>query len=93
MGASPLLVTGLGQSRDREAPDTLNASAQFAHVRFFACRGRLRNLLADCCTPGLYYVTTRQEIFKCSLQVTVVGALPHVTRAPTEAFFHPDQFF
>jgi len=43
---------GPGQSRDREAPDTLSASALFALVRPFACRGRLRNLLADCCTPG-----------------------------------------
>jgi len=28
-GDSPLLVTGLGQSRDRDALDTLSASAQF----------------------------------------------------------------
>jgi len=34
-----------GQSRDREAPETLSATAQFAHVRSFACRSRLRNLL------------------------------------------------
>jgi len=73
-----------GQSRDRAATETLNATAQFAHVWSSACRGRLRNLLADCCTLGLYCVTmTRQQIFKCSLQVTVVGVLPHVTRAPT----------
>ena len=52
-----------------------------------------RNLLADCCTLGLYCVTLNtQYIFKCSLQVTVVGVLPHVTRAPTEGFFHPDLF-
>jgi len=37
-----------------------------------ACRGRLRNLLADCCTVGLYCTTiTRPQIFKRSLQVTV----------------------
>jgi len=49
------------QSRDREAPETLSATAPFARVRSFACRGRLRNLLADCCTLGLYCVTiTRQ---------------------------------
>jgi len=35
--------------------------AGLAHVRSFACRGRLRNLLADCCTLGLFCVTiTRQ---------------------------------
>ena len=28
-GASPFLVMGLGQSRDREVPDALGASAQF----------------------------------------------------------------
>ena len=44
------LVAVLGQSRDREL--------MFAP---FACRGRLRNLLADCCTIGRYCVTiTRQ---------------------------------
>jgi len=50
---------------------------QFARVR----RGRLRNLLTDCSTVGLHCVTitvTRQEIFKCSLQVTAVGVFPHV---------------
>jgi len=44
---------------------------QFAHVRSFACRG---------------VTIKRQKIFKCSLQVTVVGVSPHVTRAPTEGF-------
>jgi len=44
---------GPGKSRDREAAETLSATAQFAHVRSFACRGRLRNLVADCCTLGL----------------------------------------
>jgi len=27
------------------------------------------------------------------LQVMGVDVLPHVTRAPTEGFFHPDLFF
>jgi len=45
------------QSRDREDPKTLSATAQFAQVRSFACRGRMRNLLADCCTLGLYCLT------------------------------------
>jgi len=34
-------ITGLGQSRNRESPNTLSASAHFAHVRLFACRSRL----------------------------------------------------
>jgi len=35
------------------------------------CRGKLRRLLADCSTVGLYYVTiTWQRIFTCSLQIT-----------------------
>jgi len=93
-GGSLLLVVGPGQSRDREAPETLRASAQFAHVRSFVCRGRLRNLVADCCALGLYCVAiTRQQIFKCSLQITVASIFPHVTRAPTAAFFHRDLFF
>jgi len=29
---------------------------QFTHVRSFACRGRLRNLRADCFTVRLYCV-------------------------------------
>ena len=49
-----------GQSRDREAPDTLSVSA--LTVRSFASRGRLRNLLAECCTLCLYYVTINTAI-------------------------------
>jgi len=30
---------------EREVPKTLSTTVQFAHVRSFACRGRLRNLL------------------------------------------------
>ena len=53
---------------------------QFTHVRSFACRGRLRNLLADCSTVGPSCVTIKwPQIFKDSLQVTVVGVFPHVT--------------
>jgi len=77
------------QSGDREAPDTLNASAQFAPLP--AGRGRLRNLLADCCTLAWSLLRNKNtEInLKCSLQdvqVTVVGVLPHVTRARTRVF-------
>jgi len=39
--------------------DTLCASAQFAP---FACRGRLRNLLAECCTVGRYCVTINTAV-------------------------------
>ena len=47
--------------------------------RYFACRGRLRNLGADCSTTGFDCVLiTWKQIFKGSLQVTVVGILPHV---------------
>jgi len=53
---------------------------QFTHVCSFACRGRLRNLRADCSTVGLYCVTvTWQRIFKCLRKVAAVGVLPHVT--------------
>jgi len=55
------------------------------------CRSRLRNLLTDFSTVGLYGVTiTRQQILKSSLQVTVVGVFPYVTRAATAGFFHLD---
>jgi len=39
-----------------------------------------RNLRSDSSTVGIYCVTvTWQQILKGSLQVTVVGFLPHVT--------------
>jgi len=45
-----------------------------------ACRGKLPNLRADCFTVGLYRVIIAwQQIFKCSLQVTILGVLSHVT--------------
>jgi len=41
------------------------------------CKGKLRNLRADCSTFGLYCVTLSwQRILTCSLQITVVGVLP-----------------
>jgi len=37
-----------------------------------------------CSTIGLCFVIiTRQKLFKCSLYVTVVGVIPHVTMAPS----------
>ena len=55
-------------------------SLHFTHVCSSACRGRLRNLLADCSTVGLYGVTiTWQRIFKYLRQVPAVGVLLHVT--------------
>ena len=52
---------------------------QFNHVRCFAshvCRGKLRNLRADCSTVGLYFVTiTWQRIFTCSHQVTAIRSV------------------
>jgi len=49
-------------------------SLQFAHVRSFACRGRLQNLLADCSTIGLYCVKiTRQINLQTFTSVSVVG--------------------
>jgi len=37
-------------------------------------------LRADCFTVGLHRVIiTWQQIFKCSLQVTILGVLSHVT--------------
>jgi len=52
---------------------------QFIHVRRFICRGRLRNLRADCSTFCLYSVTIIwQQIFKVSLVVAEVGVLLHV---------------
>ena len=47
---------------------------QFTHVRSFACKGRLPNLLADCSTVGLYCVTITWQ----RTLVTVAGVLPHV---------------
>ena len=45
-----------------------------------ACKSKLPNLQADCFTVGLYRVIiTWQQIFKCSLQVTILGVLLHVT--------------
>ena len=35
---------------------------QFAHVQSFVCRGRLRILLVNCSTVGLYCVTINTEI-------------------------------
>jgi len=50
---------------------------QFTRVHSFSCRGWLRNWQADCFIVGLYCVTiTWQQIFKGSVQVTVVGVLP-----------------
>jgi len=49
-------------------------------IRFFACRGRLRNWGAICSIIGLCYVTiTWSQIFEDALEVTVVGTLPHMT--------------
>jgi len=56
-------------------------SLQFAHVRYFTCKGRLRSLRADCSTVSLYCVTiTWPQTFKGSLEVAVVLAdvLSHV---------------
>ena len=55
-------------------------SLQITPVRSCACRGRWSNLRAVCSTVGLYCViTTCQQIFIGSLQVTVESVLPHVT--------------
>ena len=44
------------------------------------CRGKLPNLRANCFPVDLYRVIiTWQQIFKCSLQVTTLGVLLHVT--------------
>ena len=96
-GVSPFLITRKGQSRGREGPTTLSPSAQFAHVRPFSYRGRLRNLLADFCTPGLYCVTkhgneTSNVHFKSwssrygSMRFSACGQGSHWV------FFHPDLF-
>ena len=51
----------------------------FTHVRSFACRVWLRNLLTDCSAVGLHCVKIiLQLIFKRSLQVTAAGVFPHV---------------
>jgi len=43
-------------------------------IRFFACRGRLRNSGANCSTIGLCCVTTTwQQIFEDALGITEVG--------------------
>ena len=62
---------------------------QFAHVRFCACRGKLRNLLADCSAVGLCCVTiVRQLTLKHS---------PHVGQqafsACDQGFFSPRSAF
>jgi len=45
-----------------------------------ACKGKLPKLRADCFTVGLYRVIiTWQQIFKCPLQVTILGGLLEVT--------------
>ena len=53
-----------------------------------ACRGRLQNLRAGRSTIGLYCVTIAwQRIFKCSLEVTEEGVLPHVTVESRHSLF------
>jgi len=53
---------------------------EFTDVRSFACRGRLRKVPSDCSTVGISCIKiTWQQIFKCSLHVTVAGDLLHVT--------------
>jgi len=55
-------------------------SLLFIPVHSCAYRGRWSNLRAVCSTVGLYCITiTWQQIFKCSLQVTVESVLLHVT--------------
>jgi len=57
-------------------------SLQFTHVRSFAGRGHVAKLSRELfyCTVRLYCVTkTWQQIFKGSLQVTVMCVLLHVT--------------
>jgi len=55
-------------------------SLQFTHVRSFFCRDKLPNLRADGFTVGHFRVLiTWQQILKCSLQVTTLGVLSHVT--------------
>jgi len=49
-------------------------------IRFFACRGRLRNSRTNCSTIDLCCVTIkRQQIFEDALQVMAACVLPHVT--------------
>jgi len=45
------------------------------YIRSFACKVRIRNLGTDCSTIGLHCVTTWQQIFKGSLQVTTCVAI------------------
>jgi len=43
-------------------------------------QGEVAKLASGCFTVGLYRVIIiRQQIFKCSLQVTILGILSHVT--------------
>ena len=47
---------------------------------FFACRGRLPNLRADCSTVDLHWVTNTAKILtSASAPVAVADVLPHVT--------------
>jgi len=88
-----MTLTVLHKSEVHYCGDMQMMSLQFAHICSFAYRSRLRNLRADCFTVGLYCITTtRHYIFKSSLQVTVVGVLPHVTRVPI-AFFSTQTCF
>jgi len=62
------------------APTKFFGSLNFWAGYSTACRGKLPNLRGDCFTVGLYRVIiTRQQIFKCSLQVTILGVLSHMT--------------
>jgi len=55
-------------------------SLRFTQICSFGCRGTLQNFREDCSNVGLNCVTiTWQHICKGSLQLTVVGILPHVT--------------
>ena len=69
-------------------------SAQFAHVRSLC----LQRQAAKFASGLLYYWSllhnnNTESNFKCSLQVTVVGVLPHVNRASHWGFFQPDLYF
>ena len=60
-------------------PVTCSDALALHLIRFFACRGRLRNWGANCSTICLCCVTvTWQQIFEVALEVTVVGVLSHV---------------
>jgi len=82
--APPLVRSYRAKSLPR-SPDTLSASVRSLYL--------LRQV-AKLASGLLYCVTIpRQQNLKCSLQIMVVSVLPHVTRAPTEGFFHPDLIF